>query len=195
MKPLLDRLPKPAPADVNSGLSDAKPSTLLTLFGPAWKGSLGEDCGEIRREYRQFISTKDCGPFRASGNTVFLQLISEAFAEVFARNPDLYHSLGTAGCLCARLVRGSRSTPSNHSWGTAIDLTISGVLDDRGDNKCLRGLLELYPFMHKRGIYWGTEYPTEDSMHWGMSDELLWRLALDGRFGTAVQAKAKAAGR
>ncbi|NPT47993.1 hypothetical protein GNZ12_43250 [Paraburkholderia sp. 1N] len=43
--------------------------------------------------------------------------------------------------------RGSTSTTknSNHSWGTAVDLTIAGVLDTRGDNKVQVGLTLLCP--------------------------------------------------
>ncbi len=187
------RIPKPAPQDVNSGLSAAKQSTMRTLFGPAWKGTLGTDCGEVNDDYKKFVVTKDCGPFRVTGNGVFLMLVSRALNRLFYQKPDLYRAVGTAGCLCPRLIRGSNTTPSNHSWGTAIDLTISGELDDRGDNMCQSGLLALYPFMHEQGLYWGTEFPTEDSMHFEMADETMWKLALAGEWGPAVQARAKIA--
>ena len=177
---------------MNTGLSAAKQATMRTLFGPAWQGTLGADCGEINPDYRKFVTTKDCGPFKTTGNSVFLMAVSRAFFNVFQANPALYHALGTAGCLCARLVRGSNTSPSNHSWGTAIDITISGVLDQRGDDLCQRGLLALYPFMHVEGLYWGTEFGTEDSMHFEAADETLWRWAFNGEFGPKVQAIAKA---
>lgn len=193
MNSLTDRIPKPSPADVNTGLSAGKQETLRTLFGPSWVGSLGVDCGDTHPKYKPLITTKDCGPFKVTGNAVFLMAVSKAFVNVFQANPALYHALGTAGCLCARLIRGSNTTPSNHSWGTAIDITIGGILDDRGDNMCQRGLLALYPFMHEQGLYWGTEFPTEDSMHFEAADETLWKWALNGDFGYDVQVRAKAA--
>jgi D-alanyl-D-alanine dipeptidase len=50
-------------------------------------------------------------------------------ADIAKEQPAVYAGLGSAGMLCCRLVRGSTTAISNHSWGTAIDLTLNGVLD------------------------------------------------------------------
>jgi len=34
--------------------------------------------------------------------------------------------------LCCRYIRNSKTNISNHSWGTAVDLKLKGVLDVRG---------------------------------------------------------------
>ena len=67
--------------------------------------------------------------------------------------------------LCCRLMRGSANAISNHSWGTAIDLTLDGVLDQRGDDKVQFGLTLIAPIFNRHGWYWGAGFPTEDGMH------------------------------
>ncbi len=61
----------------------------------------------------------------------------------------------SSGMLCCRAIRGSTTTFSNHAWGAAVDFNIGGVLDPRGDGKCQKGLLDLFPFMQQQGFYWG----------------------------------------
>jgi hypothetical protein len=77
----------------------------------------------------------------------------------------VYRVLGTAGMLCARYVRGSSTSISNHSWGTAIDLTIDGELDARGDNNVQFGLELIAAMFNAAGWYWGIDFRTEDSQH------------------------------
>lgn len=60
---------------------------------------------------------------------------------------------------------------SNHGLGLAVDFTIEGRLDTRGDGKVLRGMLELYAILKRFGWYWGAEFPVEDSMHFEVSAE------------------------
>jgi D-alanyl-D-alanine dipeptidase len=73
------------------------------------------------------------GPFRARGLAPALDALTAIFVEIKRENGEVFAALGTAGMLCARFVRGSTSALSNHSWGTAIDLTLDGHLDQRGD--------------------------------------------------------------
>ena len=67
--------------------------------------------------------------------------------------------------LCARYVRGSQTNISNHSWGTAIDLTIEGQLDPRGNNQVQFGLQLIAPIFNAQGWFWGAGFTTEDGMH------------------------------
>jgi len=68
-------------------------------------------------------------------------------------------------------VRGSNSAISNHSWGTAIDLKINGVLDRVGNNKVQLGLTLIAPIFHKYGWYWGAGFSKEDGMHFEVSKQ------------------------
>jgi hypothetical protein len=106
-------------------------------------------------------------------------------AQIATAAPAVHAGLGTAGMLCARLVRGSTHSVSNHSWGTAIDLTLNGVLDRRGDRMVQRGLAEIAPVFNEHGWFWGAGFGTEDAMHFEVGDELIRRWHADGRFGTS----------
>ena len=112
-----------------------------------------------------------CGPFRATGLRPALRTLRAIFAEVKVAEPDIHDRLGTAGVLCARFVRGSTSSISNHSWGTAIDLTIDGVLDTRGDVAAQKGLLRIHKHFNNHSFYWGAAFPVEDAMHFEASDQ------------------------
>ena len=77
-----------------------------------------------------------------------------------------------------RLVRPSKKNPnptsiSNHSWGTAVDIQIAGILDARGDNNIQKGLALIAPYFNKYKWYWGMAFKTEDSMHFECSRELV----------------------
>jgi D-alanyl-D-alanine dipeptidase len=61
--------------------------------------------------------------------------------------------------LCARFVRGSTTTISNHSWGTAIDLTLDGVLDRRGDGRVQVGLTRIAPIFKSAQLVLGRRLP------------------------------------
>jgi len=79
--------------------------------------------------------------------------------------------------LCCRYVRGSKKVISNHSWGTAIDLTIAGRLDPPGDGFTQVGLLKLYRFFREAGWYWGAGFRREDSMHFELAEATFLKLA------------------
>jgi hypothetical protein len=103
------------------------------------------------------------------------------FSAVQSAKPDLYALLGTAGMLCVRYVRGSTTNFSNHSWGTAIDITIGGVLTPRGSTTVQQGLVDLCPFMNAEQFFWGAGFsPTPDGMHYEASSELIAQWKSDG---------------
>ena len=133
---------------------------------------------------RRHDLTKDVGPFRARGLAPALEALTAIFAEIKREQSEVYAGLGTAGMLCARLVRGSTSAISNHSWGTAIDLTLDGVLDRRGDDRVQVGLIAIAPIFNRHGWFWGAGFRTEDAMHFEASDELIRRWHAEDRFGT-----------
>jgi hypothetical protein len=71
------------------------------------------------------------------------------------------------GAFNPRFVRGSTTSLSNHSWGTAID--INGYANPLGKQPAKRGtdgsVWELVPYMIKNGIYWGGYFSRIDGMH------------------------------
>ena len=165
---LTDRVP--VPAGINPGVKNAKQQTMLDLLGKP-RNSFTTDCQPVTNPDLKPIVTEDVGPFKVTGLKPAVADVREIFAKVKSDNPSLYAALGTAGMLCARLVRGTKSGAiSNHSWGTAIDITINGILDPRGDGMVQIGLVQLAPFFNHRGWFWGAGFPTEDGMHFEAGD-------------------------
>ena len=143
-------------------------------------GQLSENCSSVSNtNLKKLIVTKSVGSFRVTGLKPAMSAIRRVLDKVKTEKPDLYEQLGTEGMLCVRKVRGG-SDFSNHSWGTAIDMTINKQLDVRGDNKTQVGLKELYPYFQAEGFYWGAAFPTEDSMHFEASRQLIERWKASG---------------
>lgn len=170
---------------VNGTLQPARNATMLAAMGNP-RGSYGNACEEPTNPgFRALVETADFGPFRATGVRPALQALQAIMADIAAEKPAVHRTLGTAGMLCCRLVRGSASAISNHSWGAAIDLTIEGDLDTRGDGLAQAGLFEIHPIFNRHGWFWGAAFPVEDSMHFEPSDQLIRRWAAEGAFGAA----------
>jgi hypothetical protein len=173
-------IPEPTPDSINTGLTNLRQATVMELFG-APSDRKAEDCGPVTNpRLKAKIVTQSVGPFRVTGHKAAVESLAGVLADVKAADPDLYGILGTAGMLCARKVRGGESW-SNHSWGFAVDLTVGGKLDTRGDGFVQVGLMRLYPFFHKAGWWWGAEFPTEDGMHFEIADETIRKWAKEGR--------------
>ena len=71
-----------------------------------------------------------------------------------------------------RLQRRSNTKLSNHAFGTAIDLTIGGVLTQQGRGTT-RGLDTLAPFFNRAGGVWGATFSPNDAMHFECGTALL----------------------
>jgi hypothetical protein len=160
------------------------------------RGSFTRDCLPVTNpNLSDLIRTADVGPFRVRGLAPAIESLQEVLAEVRTQQPEVFAGLGTAGMLCARLVRGSAASISNHSWGTAIDLTLNGLLDQRGDPQrtTQRGLLLIAPIFNRHKWYWGAGFPVEDSMHFELSDQKIRELHAAGVFAGAVETLPEAA--
>jgi hypothetical protein len=94
---------------------------------------------------------------------------------------DLIDGVETwAGSFCARFVRGSRSTLSNHSWATAFDINVPwNMLGTQpalmGNKGCVR---ELAQVAMKKGWWWGGKgwpprYSRLDGMHFEATEQLI----------------------
>lgn len=77
------------------------------------------------------------------------------------------HVITWAGSFVPRFVRGSRTTLSNHSFGSAFDInvawnTLGAVPALVGQKGSVR---ELVPIANKNGFYWGGHFSRKDGMH------------------------------
>ena len=147
--------------------------TLLELLGLP-RENASQDCSEITNpDLARLMVAGSVGPFATTLLSPAHQSLVRLFARLKSENPDLYDQVGLAGGLCARLVRGSATQMSNHSWGTAIDITIGGEMDLRGDDMVQSGLVELAHYFADEGWVWGAGFSTEDPMHFEVSEEKL----------------------
>jgi hypothetical protein len=72
-----------------------------------------------------------------------------------------------AGSWVPRFIRGSRTTLSNHSWGTAFDINVAwnGLGSTPALLKKPGTVRELVPLANKFGFYWGGHFSRPDGMH------------------------------
>jgi murein L,D-transpeptidase YcbB/YkuD len=174
----------------NGALSGARNKTMLELLGNP-RGNYSQDCQEPTNELiKKLVVSRNLGPFKVRGLSPAVDALEKIMARVKEKEPDIHSRLGTAGMLCCRFVRGSSAAISNHSWGTAIDLTIDDELDDRGDNRAQKGLLQIFKHFNEFGFFWGAAFPTEDAMHFEASDQLMRQWAAEGKFGAVPAAVA-----
>jgi Putative peptidoglycan binding domain/D-alanyl-D-alanine carboxypeptidase len=161
------------PGGVNQGLDGTRNAFMLSLLGNP-RPNYAADCQPITNAQlkARIVSGVNVGPFKVTGFDLAVESLKEVMTDIKAEQPDVHAALGTAGMLCCRLVRGSASAVSNHSWGTAVDLTIGGVLDPRGDNKVQFGLTLIAPIFNRHKWFWGATFPTEDGMHFEISQQL-----------------------
>lgn len=176
--------------NINGGLRGARNATMLQVLGGP-RGSYSEECQDPTNPgLIPLIVREDVGPFEARGLRPAVAALRRILDDVKADEPDLHRRLGNAGMLCCRFVRDSKSVISNHSWGVAIDLTIDGILDKRGDNRAQRGLLRVREHFNRYKFFWGAAFRTEDSMHFEASDDLILEWQADGSLGDAPRPRA-----
>lgn len=187
----LEKLPVPAKGTFNIGLTSPKNADMLGLFGHSViNGAYNPNgkCTVVNNPvFKAKLATRNVGPFKVTGLNVALDSLAAIFSRVESEVPDLYALLQTEGMLCARFTKIKQPDGSikigpdvsNHSWGSALDIKLGGILDPQGDNKVQRGLLVLSTYFNSAGWYWGAAFPTEDAMHFEVSKSLLanWRKA------------------
>ncbi|HXI26163.1 MAG TPA: peptidoglycan-binding protein [Pyrinomonadaceae bacterium] len=178
----------PIPAGVNPGLSVAHQLTMKTLLGLP-RENFGQDCRSITNPtLKALVTTANVGPFVVTGLAPAVESLKEVMDDIRQAEPEIFAALGSSGMLCARFVRGSTVSISNHSWGTAIDLNLNGVLDARGDGVVQVGMSRIAPIFNQNGWAWGAGFPKEDGMHFELSDEKIRALHAAGVFGAGVTA-------
>lgn len=176
---LLRPVPRPAPGTINRGVNAVSNGFMLAALGtPLVNGGYTSLCQmPTLPKLRRNIVTDTIGPFRVTGLVPAVLSLKAIMADIRAEQPAAYAGLGTAGMLCCRLVRGSATSISNHAWGTAIDVTLNGVLDTYGDDKVQYGLTLIAPLFNRHGWYWGAAFGVEDGMHFEAGRDLVGRWA------------------
>jgi hypothetical protein len=162
---LVELIPKARITGYNAGLSPASNATMQTRLG-APRSTYTQSCQAVTNtSLARRIVTRNVGPFSVTGLDSAVASLTTIMASIAATQRLVYRVLGTAGMHCARHVRGSTTHVSNHSWGTAIDLTIDRNLDPRGDSNIQFGLHLISNIFNNNGWYWGAGFSTEDAQH------------------------------
>jgi peptidoglycan hydrolase-like protein with peptidoglycan-binding domain len=159
--------PVALPANLNPGITPVGNALMMQLLGaPVLSGRYSQQCQDpTNPRIARNIVLDTVGPFRVRGLLPAVLSLKAVMADIKAEQPAVYKALGTQGMLCCRNVRGSTTSISNHSWGTAIDLTLEGILDAYGDGRVQVGLTQIAPIFNRHGWYWGAAFRKEDGMH------------------------------
>lgn len=134
---------------------------------------------------RKMLVTSDVGPFHATGIAPAIASLRAIFSAVQIDHPDLIAVLGTAGMLDVRYRNPTSGTISwhisNHSWGTAIDLTLDGGPAPGNTGQMVPlGIALLVSYFNKEGWYSGISF--HDDMHFEVCEEAILDWQRQGRF-------------
>lgn len=174
------------PSGINQGVSSAKQATMLALLGNP-RESYDRECRPVTNpRLAALMVFEKVGNLKVRGLGPAVEAVGAVVEDIRAAEPAVHRALGHVGMLCARNVRGSATAISNHSWGTAIDLTLEGVLDRRGDGLVQEGLTRIFPIFNHHGFFWGAGFRTEDAMHFECGDELIRRWHDEGKLGAPL---------
>lgn len=170
-----------AKARFNKGVTQPGNRVMLEVLGHP-RQSYGTNCQPVTNpKIKALLETRAVGPIRVTMVKPALDSLERIYNRLKEDEPDLAEKLGTAGALCARLIRGSSRSVSNHSWGTAIDVKIEGKLDPFADGSTQFGLLLLAELFNEEGWFWGATYNREDSMHFEVGVETLRKWKAEGK--------------
>ncbi|HET9069199.1 MAG TPA: M15 family metallopeptidase [Amaricoccus sp.] len=165
----------------NQGIQRPTPQLLRELLGDP-RQSYSDQCQPVTNpRLIAALETRQVGNFKVTMLKPALDSFQAIMDRLQKEEPEIYASLGTAGALCVRHVRGAPNSVSSHAWGAAVDLTLTGQLDRMGDSATQFGLVVLAEFFNEAGWYWGAGYGREDSMHFEVGEALLRQWVADGR--------------
>jgi hypothetical protein len=157
----------------NQGIQRPRPQILRELLGDP-RQSYSQECQPVTNQRMiAALETRQIAGFRLTMLRPALDSLGNIVERLRVEEPEIYAALGTAGALCARLVRGAGSTVSSHAWGLAVDLTLKRQLDAHGDGFTQFGLVVLAEFFNDAGWFWGAAFSREDSMHFEVGEALL----------------------
>lgn len=164
----------------NRGITQPKNRVMMEILGPP-RDSYSTECQPVTNpRLKALMETRQIGPITVTMVRPALDSLQRIMDRLKETDPDIHDKVGTAGAICARFIRGSATAVSNHSWGTAIDLTLEGELDPFADGGTQFGLLILAEYFNDEGWFWGATYGREDSMHFEVGEETLRAWAAEG---------------
>lgn len=167
--------------NVNKGLNVAGSKYMVQKLGLP-RENMGQDCQSMTNEkLKANLVLQDVGPIRVRMLRPAAESLGRVFEKIRKADPDLYARIKSSGSLCVRNIRGTTNSPSNHSFGLALDMNIDGHLDNFTDGKTQLGLTIMADFFHEEGWIWGAGFRREDSMHFEVSRELLDRWLAEGK--------------
>ncbi|MEO6299276.1 MAG: M15 family metallopeptidase [Paracoccaceae bacterium] len=157
--------------NLNKGLTVPTSTWLTETFG-APADNLGDTCQPMTNpRLSALLQDTQVGPVKVKMLKPAIESLGVVLEKIHKADPDLYARINTSGSLCVRLVRGSATSTSAHSFGLAVDLNIDGILDTLGDGRTQLGLTIMSDFFNADGWVWGAGYGREDSMHFEVSKE------------------------
>lgn len=166
---------------LNKGLTVPTSSWLIQTFGAPAEG-LGDTCATMTNpRLAGLLQNEQVGPVKVRMLKPAVESLGVVLEKVKLADPDLYARINTSGSLCVRLVRGSATSVSSHSFGLSVDLNIDGILDTLGDGRTQLGLTILSDFFNADGWVWGAAYGREDSMHFEVSKEQIEKWVTEGK--------------
>lgn len=136
---------------INIGLHSAREDTMLSLLGAPRRPLGNSNCFNNRASdlVKRLTVTGEVGHIRFKGVRPAVESLTDILNRVRVQNPAHFQSLGNAGMLCVRTRRptsGAHSDKiSNHSWGTAIDISVDGEADTTPDQQVQFGIFLLVP--------------------------------------------------
>ena len=165
----------------NKGITQPRNKTMMEILGPP-RDNYNTDCQAVTNpRLKGLMETRQIGPITVTMLKPALDSLERIMNRLKETDPDIYEKVGTAGAICARFIRGSATGVSNHSWGSAVDLTLEGQLDPFADGGTQFGLLILAEYFNDEGWFWGAAYNREDSMHFEVGEETLRQWLAEGR--------------
>ena len=159
--------------NLNKGLTVPTPTYMISTFGSPRDG-LSDTCQDMTNpRLAALLEDQLVGPVKVKMLRPAIESLQTVLNNIQQADPELYARINTSGSLCVRFIRGSTTAVSNHSFGTAVDLNIDGILDTLGDGRTQLGLTIMSDFFNAEGWVWGAAYGREDSMHFEVSREKL----------------------
>jgi len=166
----------PLDPSINGDLRSVSNRLMLATFGQP-RGDYNQDCQPPTtpsfRALCDFGVKIDGFKWKVWGLKKPVTSLKDVVADIKSEKPEIFEILDHMGMGCCRHQRGSSSAISNHSWGSAIDLTLHGKLDKRGNGVIQRGILEIAPIFNRHLWYSGAVFRTEDAMHMEISRDWL----------------------
>ncbi len=158
-------LPLPPRDSINKGLISPSNAMMLAKFGEPRDSYSQEDQPVTNPRIKAALVPITIGRNTVYGIQPAVAVLRQVMAAIQTEQPELFPHLGSAGMLVCRYVRGSSRSISNHSWGTAVDITIDGKAEEFGERDVYLGLSLIGPIFNRYGWYWGAGYQRATDCH------------------------------